>query len=63
MTLAVPMDTVRWAWCGDCREWIGAKPPLLPPYWPASKSAAMHRAGTGHKVQMLTPSAIYGTAR
>lgn len=44
----------RWAWCGQCNDWIGPKPPMLGTYWPAEKSAWMHRQGTGHRVRMMT---------
>jgi hypothetical protein len=43
----------QWAWCDQCDAWIGPQPPLEGQYWPVEKSAAMHRAGTHHKVRMV----------
>ncbi len=47
-------DERYWAWCDECRAWVGSEPPLLPPYWPNSKAAAMHKAGTGHRADLVT---------
>lgn len=41
---------VRWAWCPICEAWIGATPPLLPPWWSLDRAAALHVNATGHKL-------------
>ena len=40
----------RWAWCPTCREWVGAIPPMLPPFWSLDKAAGLHI----HKVERVT---------
>ena len=43
----------RWIWCDACQAWIGATPPMLPPYWSLDRSAALHTRGSGHKVRRV----------
>lgn len=52
----------RWVWCETCRAWIGADPPTLPPYWSLDKAAAMHEAGSGHKVTRVPFASLPGVA-
>jgi len=52
----------RWAWCDTCRCWVGSTPPVLPPYWPNEKAAAMHKSGMGHRARILTPTEVFGHA-
>lgn len=48
---------VRWVWCTDCQAWIGAEPPLLPPYWSLDKAAGIHlSANPAHR--LLRPTVI-----
>ena len=50
----------RWAWCPTCEAWIGAVPPMLPPYWSLDKAAAMHERGSSHRVERVTMAQLLG---